>query len=69
MGNLRYEVSEKHSEANLHINCAAVTLSMIVIVAPHFGQTQDDEAAISVDRTTGAIARRWRQSSSDEDRW
>jgi hypothetical protein len=50
IGKLRYEVSGKHSEGNLHINCAAVTLSTIVIVAPHFGQTQDETTgAISVD--------------------
>ena len=35
IGNLRYEVSEKHLGTNLHINCAAVTLSTIVIVPPH----------------------------------
>ena len=48
--NLRYEVSEKHFETNLHIICVAVTLSTTVMVPPHFGQTQDDTAgAISVD--------------------
>jgi len=67
---VRYEVSEKHLGTNLHINCAAVSLSNIVIIPPHFRQAQDDTAgAISVDRMTGAIFNRWRQKSSDTDRW
>jgi hypothetical protein len=63
-------VSEKHVETNLHITAAAASLSTTVISPPHFGQSQDDTVgAISVDRITGAIFRRWRQKSSDKDRW
>jgi hypothetical protein len=68
--NLLYEVSWKHFGTNLQINCAAVNLSTIVIVPPHVGQTQDETArAISVERITGAIPKRCRQRSSEEDRW
>ena len=57
--NLRYEVSEKQLGANAHITSAAVSLSVTVMVPPHFGQTQDDTfGAISVDRITGAIPSR-----------
>ena len=68
--NLLYEVSGKHLGTNLHLNCAAVSLSRTVMVPPHFGQTQDETArTISVDRMTGVIPRRWRQRSSDKERW
>ena len=67
---VRYEVSEKHFETNLHIICAGVSVSTMFMVPPHLGQSQDDPViGISFARVTVAISSRWRQSSSDKDRW
>ena len=68
--NPRYEVSEKHFDTNRHITSAVVSVSTTVMTPPHFGQTQDDMAEeVSVDGMMGAIPKRWRQRSRDEDRW
>ena len=65
----RYEVSEKHSEANLQIICIAVSRSRIVITPPHLEQIQDDrDCAISAGGSAAAIPSSWRQSPNDEKR-
>jgi hypothetical protein len=70
IGNVGYDVAEKHLETNLHIICAAVSRSTTVMTPPHWGQVQHGPVReISVERIMGAIPSRWRQSSSDEDLW
>src|SRR5262252_2117801 len=66
---LVYDVSEKHSEANLQVTWAAVSLSMIMMGVWQTGHNQELVEAASIDRRTGVIPNSLRQSSMDADRW
>src|ERR1700739_651529 len=64
-----YDVSEKHVEMNLHVICAAVSLSMTVMGPRQDGHTRAELGEVtSVSGTAGAIPSSWRQSSNDADR-
>ena len=64
-----YDVSEKHVEMNLHVICAAVSLSMTVIGPRQVGHNRAELGeVISVSGTAGAIPSSWRQSSNEADR-
>jgi hypothetical protein len=66
----RYEVSEKHAEANFDINWAAVNRSTTSIGPRQLGQNQPEGAdATSVDEITGAMLNNRRHRSSDANRW
>jgi len=65
----RYEVSEKHSETNFHINWAAVNRSMTNIGPRQLGQNRPEGAgATSVEEITGAMLNNRRHCSSDANR-